>query len=145
MDERDQVRTPGQYLSADPNKFFNVVAAALGAKAGHNHYQQTGDLQQAAGVGIGAFVRWMVWMITLGVWFFNSFFVAAWETGSNTPIYTALIIAPFTLGVTWCRNVDYSLFRRGLIYKLYAPVARLIEGVPSFVLYLLVLAPTFVG
>ena len=141
MDEDPQVRTPGQYVSFNPNKMFNAIGAALGAKAGANAYEQTGDLGEAAAVGVGAFVRWMCWMLALGLWFFGSFIVIAWETGSYWPMINAILIAPFTLGVTWCRIIDYSLFRRGLIYRIYAPIALMVERVPTVVLYALLLIP----
>jgi hypothetical protein len=145
MTENYQANGPGNYVRANPNKFANIIAALLGARAGMNHYQQDGDAIQAAAMGVGAFVRWMVWMIAVVVWFFGCWWIASWNAGSYLPMYLAFLIAPFTLGVTWCRNVDYCLFRRGIIYKVYAPIAGMVEFAPTWALYALLAVPLMAG
>lgn len=143
MDPNQQAsrHSPGDYVSQpDYAKLANLLGAVLGARAARNHFQQDGDAVNAAKVGVGAFVRWMVWMTVLFLWIFGTI-VATWSYGSYLPEFLALLIAPFTLGVTWCRIIDYGLYRRGMIYRLYSPVARMVEWVPTWALYLLLLIP----
>ena len=131
---------------------WGIVAAA--AKAGGNHYNATGDRKQALQAGAGAFVRWWVWVLAFTWWWltvlFNSMSAGA-DTfyGGNgaSDIFKQVVtflIAPWFLGVTWCRCIDYSLFRRGIIYRFFAPVAALVERVPTILFYLLGLLPLMV-
>ena len=46
--------------------------------------------------------------------------------------------ALLALLVTYCRNVDYSLFKRNVVYRVLRPLVKLIDWVPSWVLYLIV-------
>lgn len=127
-------------FQGNPTRRYDAVANAviIGAslKAGKNHYDQTGEMGEATNAAMGAFVRWNVWAITLFAWWFVLILNGLNMRGPALPIYLFLI-APFTLGVTWCRHSDYSLFRRGVIYRIFAPVARLVEPVPTFIFYLL--------
>ena len=131
-----------------------IVIGAAAVKAGTNHYQQTGDAMQSLQVGAIAYVRWMVWFLALCLWVslvvingINGGLGATMrgDTGAVTrTVMTAAFlfgISPFTFGVNWCRNIDFCLFRRGLIYRLYAPIAQVTEPVPTWALYVILLVP----
>lgn len=131
-----------------------IVMGAAAFKAGQNHYNQTGDLGQSLQAGAVAYVRWMVWFLALVGWvtllFINSMNggLASTMRGDSSAVghtlFTAAYlfgITPFLFGVNWCRNIDFCLFRRGLIYKLYAPIAQVTEPIPTWALYLLLLPP----
>lgn len=131
-----------------------IIIAGAAYKAGQNHYQQTGDLMGAAQTGAVAYVRWMVWFLALVFWFClvvvtsmsggRAAGVHADSDGMHgalTSMVLLFAITPFTFGVNWCRNFDFCLFRRGLIYRLYAPIAQVTEWVPTWALYVPLLLP----
>ena len=124
-----------------------LIIGAIATKAGHNHYKVTGDWGQSIQAGMGAYVRWMVWSVLWFVWAIMLFWFATptvehgYVSSDIAGMVFSVIVWPFLFGVTWCRNIDYSLFRRGLVYKLYQPIAVAIEGIPSPFLYGLIVVP----
>ena len=133
-----------------------MVRLLVAGRAAHSHWQQTGSVEQAWNAAWGAFVRWSVWSVALGLWFFE--FAAIWIQGNSAvnlrgasagSVIASLVllfaITPFTFGVTWCRIIDFCLFRQGLIYKLYAPIALMVEPVPTFAFYLLLPVPLVIA
>ena len=142
----------GGRIGEAANTAANLGVGIAAAKAGANHYQQGASLGEAAGLGAGAFVRWMVWLMFFVLWWVivvtNSMLggLAANWSGAASQVNDSLFhmavmfaLAPFTMGVTWCRNSDYSLFRRGPIYRSFAPIACMVERVPTWAMYLPVL------
>ena len=124
-----------------------LIIGAIATKAGHNHYKVTGDWGQALQAGAGAFVRWLswstlwfVWAILL-MWFATPTEASGYVTSDILGMAACVVVWPFLFGVTWCRNIDYSLFRRGLVYKLYQPIAVAVEGIASPLLYALIGVP----
>ena len=124
-----------------------LIIGAIATKAGHNHYKVTGDWGQSIQAGMGAFVRWLTWSTLWFVWAIMLFWFATptaehgYVTADIAGMAACVIVWPFLFGVTWCRNIDYSLFRRGLVYKLYQPIAVAVEGFPSPLLYALIGVP----
>lgn len=134
---------PGRYGGV-PNigRFTTLLTLAVAARAGKNWYDMNGDPVEAAQKGTEAFVHWTIWSIIVFTWWLN-FAIGGlagrahgWGDGLFR-VAVLLTIAVFTIGVTWCRNIDRSLFRQGVIYRLYRPVARATEGVPTTIWYVL--------
>jgi len=135
------------------DKGTKILIGAAAVKAGANHYQQTGDASQALQTGAVAYVRWMVFFLAICMWF--ALFAVTGLNGGRSAgtasvggVHAATFkmlllfgITPFLFGVNWCRNIDFCLFRRGLIYKLYAPIAQVTEIIPTWALYALLLVP----
>ena len=128
------------------NDAWNLITVIGSYKAGRNHYEQSGDLGKAAAAGAGIFVRFNVWLLVWLMWMMSCIMGPFGNEAQNPNVTTLLCvaIAPFCLGVTWCRNGDYGLFKRGPVYKLFAPIARMVEPIPTGVLYALILIPMFV-
>ena len=122
-------------------KWLAIFNAFVGAKAGLNHYRQNGDVRLSVWYGFLAFLRWMSWSLTWIAW-------AGLLWWSLTPgaygltaqdIWTALAlvaISPFVLGVTWCRFIDFSLFRRGFFYSIFTNLAKPLDAVPTLLFFL---------
>ena len=145
MNEEQQVRTPGQYVHANPNKVMHIISGFLGARAASNYYQQTGDWRVAASKGLGAYVRWVVWFMAWGIWFFGGWVFTNFN-GTYIGMWLCFLIFPFTIGVTYVRNVDFGLhWRDPIFYRFYAPIARMVEAVPTVVLYALLILPIMAG
>lgn len=115
-------------------RWMMIFVGGAAIEAGQNCYQQTGDTVLAAKVGAEAAARWALWS---WLWLFSSF-AAGWScilwwtglaTGIWSPAWWGYLSAPLLIigwplwcGVTWCRNIDYCLFRRGMWYKLFQPL-----------------------
>jgi hypothetical protein len=129
-------------------------SAALGAKAGQNYYELTGDFQQAVVRGAHAGRRWSNWLLFFGfdmiAWFVTGFYwhrLSAINKFQGAEVYDwdrihqaqhvqwVMIIMFVVLMVIRNRNVDYSLFRRGIMYKLFQPLAMLLDWCPTPILY----------
>lgn len=152
---------PGAYGGV-PNIDGGIKAIIIGAaaKAGQNHWQASRDPGRAVEAAGGALVRWTAWATVFVLWWviifvsmLNSTTRVSYNTsaeavaasnGDLSKVAWVFVIAPWTLGVTWVRNIDYCLFRRGLIYRFFAPIAHLVEWCPSFILYLMILFPVIV-
>ena len=143
----------GAQAGAAFDRGSKIIIGAAAVKAGANHYEQTGDAVQAMSAGAIAYVRWMVWFLALCLWVSlvvvnglegGRYTGTANVAGMHSTLFSAAIlfgISPFVFGVNWCRNIDFCLFRRGLIYKLYAPIAQVSEVIPTWALYALLLVP----
>lgn len=128
-----EVGDPGRYGGMpDFGKGATIFTGIVAAKAAKNWYDITGDPKEAAQRGVESFVHWTIWSIVVLMWW-----VVLLVSGLNYPepseqvflFFLSLCFAPFTIGVTWCRNIDRSLFRRGKLYRLYQPLARRCEQV----------------
>lgn len=147
-----------------------VALTAVAAKAGVNHYDHNAEdgVAAAALKGGSAAFRWWMWGSWVVVWLFTGFLYAfGWYMmsavdmpvkggpGGDPMVPTIgnavagliwlLIVWPLGAGVTWCRCIDFSLFRRGVWYKVFRPLARLVEWCPTVVLYGLILIPWVVA
>ena len=118
------------------HQLFSVIASGKAAK---NWYDQTGDPEDAFNAAWGAFVRWSVWTIAFGVWWFM--FFGFWLYDNAPAQFLNVAISPFLLGVTWNRIFDFCLFRQGLVYKLFRPLAGMVEPVPTWAFYCLPILP----
>jgi hypothetical protein len=123
---------------------WNLIALIVGAKAGWNHHNNGESVMDATGKGVGAYARWMCWSVALFVW--GLLFVGFAAGGSNPQgdwygIVACTLVWPFVFGVTWCRYVDYSLFRRGLWYRLFQPIEAACDKIPTPALYLGMILP----
>ena len=133
-----------------PYKFWQrwmlVACGAAAVKAGQNHYHQTGDMAGSAGVAAEALARWASWC---WIWLFavlsTGWSLAAWYVGLTsgfwTPCWWAFIPGPVLIltwplwcGVAWCRHIDFCLFRRGMWYRLFQPLALRTEKHPLVLL-----------
>lgn len=134
----------------------------LAYRAGRNHYNLHGSLEEAVVYGAHALRRWWVWIFFFKVWLFSNLFVCwmiylrlhdnATSNGQDfiindgdhaVVVRNGLIFAiPALIAVlvTYSRNVDYSLFQRRLVYRVTRPLCRLLDRVPNWVLYLTVLS-----
>lgn len=130
-----------------PSLFYWIIAT-VASKAAMNHYHVTGDWKVAVNRGIGAFVRMVSWFLLAACW--AGGFVVIENNATIAPqqidivrLWLALVTPVF--GILWCRNGDYCLFRRGPVQWIFGPIARLVEGVPTLLLYLFVLVPVVAG
>ena len=118
-------------------QWMNLIVSGKAAK---NWYDVTGDAEVSFNAAWGAFVRWTVWTIALGVWW--TILATMWFVHSpGIVVFLHFAISPFLLGVTWCRTIDFCLFRQGLIYKLFRPIAARVEPVPTWAFYCLPILP----
>jgi hypothetical protein len=120
------------------------LGAAIGTAAGYNHYEATGDWRIAVRKGLGAFVRIVCWLF-LAFWWVVCIGLLSGSTDLDAKRAVGLwmvLVLPF-FGVLWCRNGDYGLFRHGPVYRLFSPIARLFEWLPTIVIYLIILVPSF--
>jgi hypothetical protein len=123
---------------------WNLIAAIVGVKAGLNHHHNGESGVDAVMLGAGAYVRWMCWSVCLAVW--GGLFVWYGVGGENMMndwfgLVLCTLVWPFVFGVTWCRYVDYCLFRRGMWYRLFQPIEAAMDKVPTPVLYLGMILP----
>lgn len=142
-------------------------AVVLGIRAGQNRYAVSGDLQDAIWFGAKAARRWMTWFVSLALWIIAAIIVGVaymvtHDVGCSNQVgscqYVDRGFSPdfhyaifwmtvgflFTIGVTYTRNIDSSLFSRNPVYWVFRPVAFLVAWVPSFFLYVLVFVPAFI-
>ena len=123
---------------------WNLIVAVVGAKAGWNHHNNGESGMDAVGKGVGAYARWMCWSVSLFVW---GLLFAWYAAGGANPqadwygIVACTLVWPFVFGVTWCRYVDYCLFRRGLWYRLFQPIEAVCDQIPTPALYLGMILP----
>jgi hypothetical protein len=134
-----------------PYKFWQrwmlIACSGAAVKAGQNTYHLTGDMKQAAAVSAEALARWALWC---WAWLFaamaTGWSLLLWRTGLVlgvwSPAWWGYITAPLLIitwplwfGVTWCRNVDFCLFRRGPLYRLFQPLAVATERHASGLFY----------
>lgn len=124
---------------------WNLVAAAVGYVAGRNHYRNGESGLEAVNKGVHAYARWMAWSVSLFIWGLCFMFFAL--GGSFNPasdwagIVACTLVWPFVFGVTWCRYVDFCLFRHGLWYRLFQPIDAACDKIPTPMLYLGMLLP----
>jgi len=117
-----------------------------------------GRVIDAAEIGMAAFARWAVWLgaictnVWTLLWCIGMLYTAATEplsvaNGNDVALWLAcsvgiLVAWPFTIGMTWCRNIDFCLFRRGIWYKLFQRFDRGgVANVSMWLLYGAVAAP----
>jgi magnesium-transporting ATPase (P-type) len=145
-------RTGTEALVELKNKVQAVWLSWIAYRAGANYYNLHADLPTAIVHGIRAARRWWVWSFFLTVWLFSAAFILMMysqrangaildeETGYKIT-NNGLIILPIALLallVTYCRNVDFCLFKRRFVYKVMRPLVRLIDKLPNWLLYLTV-------
>lgn len=129
---RPQVGEPGRYGQfPDLGAKANWITGLVAVKAAVNWWNFTGDAKQTASKFAETFVHWNLWAIAWFLWLvsyvmFTPSWVPTWE----------VLFGAVLLGIAWNRNVDRSLFRRGLWYKLWSPVAKRADAIPTFLLYL---------
>jgi hypothetical protein len=139
-------------------RFEGVLLGWLAYRAGRNFYNVHPNLEDAAIHGAHALRRWWVWLFFIKVWLFSAAFILwmyylrlhdnATGPGSDFIINDAdhskivsnglffLIPAFVALLITYCRNIDYSLFKRRLVYKVLRPLTVVLTWVPNWLLYL---------
>ena len=129
----------------------------LAYRAGRNHYNVHGDLEEAVIYGAHALRRWWIWLFFVKVWIFSTCFLGwmlylrfhdirgeSFVTNSsafdNVTYTLAAFLLPALLGllVLYCRNVDYSLFKRRFVYRVLRPLVVVLDRVPAWGLYLIV-------
>jgi hypothetical protein len=126
-------------------------------KAGTNYHRMHPDGVDATVYGLHAMRRWWVWLFFTKVWLVW-LGVVIWLTyidhhdvrgesyvdlsgGLLDALqkfgYIGLPIAfVFGVAIPYCRNVDYSLFKRRLFYKIFRPLVVSLDRVPNAFLYL---------
>ena len=138
------------------NRGGSMALGYLGYRSGKNHYEVNGDLVNAAWKGGGSAFRWWVWGSAWVLWMFTgAMYAFGWwashftVSASGDPmvpvpsdamrgLVTLWVISPFFLGVTWCRFIDFSLFKRGFIYHIFRPLARIMAWCPTWALFSLI-------
>ena len=150
-------RTGMEALGELKDKLEVGLLGFLAYRAGRNHYNVHGDLEEAIVYGAHALRRWWIWLFFVKVWIFSTLFLG-WMLylrfhdirgesfqpngpAFNNVTYTLLVfIGPALLAllVTYCRNVDYSLFKRRFVYRVLRPVVIVLDKVPAWGLYLIV-------
>jgi hypothetical protein len=124
---------------------WNLVAAIVGFVAGRNHYRNGESGVQAISLGVQAYARWMAWSVCLFIWGCCFLWSAAGGSPNPASDWACLVVCvavwPFVFGVTWCRYVDYCLFRHGLWYRLFQPIDAACDKIQTPVLYLGMLLP----
>lgn len=150
-------RTGGEALQELRSKLEVGLLGFLAWRAGRNYYNIQPDFGDAVIHGATALRRWWVWLFFVKVWLFSAAFTGwmlylrfhdirgesfvANSSDFNNVTFTLLAFLPFgLLGllVAYCRNVDFSLFKRRLVYKVARPLTVVLDRVPSGVLYLIV-------
>jgi hypothetical protein len=134
----------------------------LGWKAGRNYYEVRPVIEEAIIHGAHALRRWWIWIFFLNVWLGSTLF-AAWMLwlrfhevrGEGYPdisgdlnivtrnVLMFLPVSLLSLLITYCRNVDFSLFKRRFVYRLLFPLVVTLDRVPNWLLYLIVFCPLF--
>jgi hypothetical protein len=127
---------PGRY-GGMPNlgRASTWITAAIGAKAAANWYHMNGDAKEAAEKGVESFVHWTIWSGIVFAWWLT---FAIGGLNGQTEVFESLfriLLGCFVIGVSWCRNIDRSLFRRGILYKVYGRLAKAVEAVPTPLIY----------
>jgi hypothetical protein len=150
-------------LFALKDKLQTGLLGFIAYRAGRNHYELHGDLAEAILYGAHAMRRWWSWLIMTQVWLFwlalNAwlFYLTHHDIrGESYPDITGMIGGlqmvgkiglPITfvlaVAVPYCRNVDYSLFKRRLVYRLFQPLVILLDWVPNGWLYVTILVGLF--
>jgi hypothetical protein len=156
-------RSGAESLFALKDKLQTGLLGFIAYRAGRNHYELHGDLAEAILYGAHAMRRWWSWLIMTQVWLFwlglNAwlFYLTHHDIrGESYPDITGMlgglqavgkIGLPITfvlaVAVPYCRNVDYSLFKRRLVYRLFQPLVILLDRVPNGWLYVTVLVGMF--
>lgn len=103
------------------------IAFGVGVQAGMNHYELTGDSNYAVRKALAAMVHVFVFLMLA--------LLAAAAMLSPVGFIIVVLSVP-AFGTLWCRNGDRCLFRRGPVYKLFAPIARRVEWFPTWAIYL---------
>ena len=155
-------RTGMEALQELKSKFEGVLLGWLGYRAGRNFYEMHPDVGRAVVHGMHSLRRWWVWLFFCKVWLFSACFAlfmwylrlhdnAATDYNDyiiNDADHAAvmrravifLIPSFVALLVGYCRNVDYSLFKRRAVYQVMRPLVVAIDKVPNWLLYLLPVA-----
>ena len=150
-------RTGMEALGELKDKLEVGILGFLAYRAGRNHYNVHGDLEEAIIYGAHALRRWWIWIFFVKVWLFSAAFTAwmlylhfhdirgesfqANSSDFNNVTLTGLIFlgpAALALAILYCRNVDYSLFKRRLVYKVLRPLVVVLDRVPAWGLYVIV-------
>ena len=150
---RPMLSTPTQqgYFNDIPHpyKFWQrwmlIFCSGAAVKAGQNHFHQTGNMAHAASISAEALARWAAWcwiwmfgamatVWSLTLWYagFHGVWSPAWWGYISAPVI--ILTWPLWCGVAWCRNVDFCLFRRGMWYRLFEPLALRTEKYPMVLL-----------
>jgi len=156
-------RSGAEALFTLKDKLQTGLLGFIAYRAGRNHYELHGDMAEAILYGAHAMRRWWSWLIMTQVWLFW-FALNAWLfylvhhdiRGESYPDITGMLAGERNVGkiglpitfvlavaVPYCRNVDYSLFKRRLVYRLFQPVTRLLDRVPVGWLYVTILFGLF--
>ena len=136
-----------------------LMLGFLAYRAGRNYYTLHPDITDAFEHGAHALRRWWVWLFFTKVWL-GSLLVILWmgymelhdranpgnaywvdDGDAKVTLRNGLIfLVPSLLAVlvTYCRNVDYSLFKRRFVYRILRPLVKVLDKVPNWVLYLTV-------
>ena len=144
-----------------------VMLGWLGYRAGRNSYALHANAADAAIHGAHALRRWWIWLFFIKLWILQTAFVGllsyytvhdranpqdTYVLASQNDQLTAYltngrIFVPlgFVLVlVTYCRNVDYSLFQRRFVYHVMRPICALTNWIPNGIIYtLIVWVPLF--
>jgi hypothetical protein len=142
----------GNAAISDKRKFTLLFYGWLGAKAGKNWFDATGNLPTATANGLYSAFRWKVWGGTLCAWTILTLVPAAMfmELGQTRQGYALLtlvwlavmaVIGLFSLGATYVYAIDLSLFKQGKLYRQLRPVAVRARNVHWAVLHTLVAIP----
>ena len=150
-------RTGGEALQELRSKLEVGLLGFLAWRAGRNYYNMHPDFGDAVIHGATALRRWWVWLFFVKVWIFSVLFLCwmLWlrfhdirgesfvsnSAAFDNVTYTLIAFLPLALLgllVVYCRNVDFSLFKRRLVYRVLRPLVAVLDRVPAWAFYLIV-------
>lgn len=130
----------------------DVVVGAAAYQAGRNYYNIHPDTTAATIHGADALRRWQIWRALSKVWVVEvlilvMFFFEERAMTSLDPVNDlaervrngAILLLPtlvFGVLIPYCRNVDFSLFKRRLLYRILRPLLVVTNWIPTWALYL---------
>ena len=116
----------------------------------YGHARDAGaDKMNAAGHALYCGIRWKAWGFTWIYWFLTQFWFFRWFMASeyelpNKMWYLNNGVAIVALGVTFAQNVEVSMFRKRVLYKLVWPFHKLLGWMPWYVLNTTILIPLLI-
>ena len=166
----DSYFTPGSFRRARLG-FIAATFGTLGAFAGYNAYERGASKLQATAHGAYCAMRWKVWAFTAFLWTATTMIWLMWSgvqgtpppttTGAGRPLgfqawgngqdnsftFSLVLVNLLTflpaVAVTYCQNVDESMFKRRFVYRALGPFRKLFGRMPWMVLHSVVLIPFF--
>ena len=154
---------PGTYAALElKSKLEGLFLSWLAIRAGVNFYRlHPNDMGAAVLHGATALRRWWVWLAFAQAWLFFTL-LTLWllymqnhkvqgeaypdiSGGLRANTYKLIAVSVLSLFtavlIPYCRNVDFSLFKRNALYWVLSPLVKLLDRVSPPLLYLIGFVP----